>query len=306
MARYVASRLVQAVIVVWIVATLVFLIVRLTPGDAAQQIAGPDASLETIELIRIELGLDDPLLVQYGDYMVRVVQGDFRDSLRLQQPSMGVVLERFPATLSVAFLALLLSVGGGGLIGIGSAMRPGGFVDRFGKAFAILGQSIPTFWAGMLFIFLFAVTLGVLPVAGTGTWKHYILPSVTLGWFSMAAMVRLTRSSMLDALDSDFVKLLRIKGLSNRSIVFKHALRNALIPVLTLASLQMVAFLSGSVVVEAVFNWPGVGKLMVDSVHARDYTVVQAATFLLALTLVIVNLIVDLTYAYIDPRIRYG
>jgi ABC-type dipeptide/oligopeptide/nickel transport system permease component len=306
MTRYIFYRVIQAIVVIWIVATLVFVIVRLTPGDAAQQIAGPDASREQIELVRGELGLNDSLWKQYSDYMTRAVRGDFRDSLRFKEPAMGMVMERFPATLKLAALAFVISVGLGGLIGVGSALRPGGAVDRFGKYFAILGQSMPSFWVGLLFILLFAVRFGVLPAAGYGDWKHYILPAATLGWFSMAAMMRLTRSAMLDVLDTDYVKLLRIKGLSMKKIVFKHALRNAAIPILTLASLQLVAFLSGSVVVETIFAWPGVGRLMVESVTARDYTVVQAATFLISVTLVTVNLLVDLTYAYIDPRIRYS
>jgi peptide/nickel transport system permease protein len=293
-------------IVVWIVTTFVFILVRNTPGDAAQVMAGPSAPQEEIELLRKELGLDQSLGKQYVDYMSRVVRGDFRDSLRFREPAMGLILERFPNTLKLAAIAFVISVGLGGLLGILSALRPGGLVDQAGRFFAILGQSMPTFWIGLLAMLLFAVKLGWLPAAGPGDWKHYILPSATLGWFSMAAMVRLTRSAMLDVLESDSVKFLRIKGLGERSIIFKHALRNALIPILTLASLQFVAFLSGSVVVETLFGWPGSGKLLVESVNARDYTVVQAGAFFISVVLVGVNLVVDLTYGYIDPRIRYS
>ncbi|MCC7364114.1 MAG: ABC transporter permease [Dehalococcoidia bacterium] len=306
MARYIVSRLIQAVIVVWIVTTFVFLLVRFTPGNAAQVMAGASASQEEIELLEIELGLDKPVLEQYADYMSRVVRGDFRDSLRFREPALGLVIERFPATLKLAALAFLISVGLGGLIGIFSAVRPGGVVDQFGRFFAVLGQSIPTFAIGIFGILIFSVKLGWLPVAGPGDWKHYILPSVTLGWFSMAAMVRLTRSAMLDVLESESVKFLRIKGLPERLVIFKHGLRNAAIPILTLASLQFVAFLSGSVVVEQIFGWPGTGKLLVESVTARDYTVVQAGTFFISVTLVVINLLVDLAYGYIDPRIRYA
>lgn len=306
MARYVVSRLVQAAVVVWIVTTFVFLLVRLTPGDAAQVLAGPSAPQDEIAALRKQLGLDQSLGEQYVDYMSRVVRGDFRDSLRFREPAMGLVLERFPNTLKLAAIALFISVGIGGLIGIGSAIKPGGLVDNGGKLFAILGQSMPTFWIGLLGILIFAVKLSWLPAAGPGDWKHYILPSATLGWFSMAAMVRLTRSAMLDVLESDSVKFLRIKGLNERAVILKHALRNAAIPVLTLAGLQFVAFLSGSVVVETIFGWPGSGKLMVESVGARDYTVVQAGAFFISIVLVFVNLLVDLTYGYIDPRIRYA
>jgi len=306
MARYVVSRVLQAIIVVWIVTTLVFVLVRLTPGDAAQVLAGPSAPQEEIDALRKELGLDQSLGSQYVDYMSRVVRGDFRDSLRFHESAMGLMLDRFPNTLKLAGIALVISVGLGGLIGVGSAIHPGGLVDRGGKFFAILGQSMPTFWIGLLGILIFAVKLGWLPAAGPGDWKHYILPSATLGWFSMAAMVRLTRSAMLDVLESDSVKFLRIKGLREREIIFKHALRNASIPILTLAGLQFVAFLSGSVIIETIFGWPGSGRLMVESVTARDYTVVQAGTFFISIVLVLVNLVIDLTYGFIDPRIRFG
>lgn len=306
MARYVVSRILQAVVVVWIVITLVFVVVRLTPGDAARNIGGPDATKEQLEEIRDQLGLNDSIPQQYVSYLGRILRGDFRDSIKYQEPAMSMVMDRFPNTLKLAVIAFVISVGIGGLIGVGSALRPGGIIDRFGKLFAVFGQAMPSFWVGLLGILIFAVKLGWLPAAGMGSWKTYILPGFTLGWFSMAAMMRLTRSAMLDVLETDFVKMLRIKGLPMRNVVFKHALRNASIPILTLASLQLVAFLSGSVVVETVFAWPGVGKLMTESVTARDYTVVQAGAFLICTTLVGVNLLVDLTYAVIDPRIRYA
>lgn len=304
MGRYIISRIVQAIVVVFIVSTFVFVLVRLTPGNAAQVLAGASASQEDIDRLEKELGLDKPLLAQYGDYMSRLVRLDFRDSLRFKEPALPLVASRFPETLKLALIALVISVGVGGLIGVGSAMRPGGVVDRLGKFFAILGQSMPTFWIGLLGIYIFAIKLGWLPAAGPGNWKHYILPSATLGWFSMAAMVRLTRSAMLDVLESDAVRFLRIKGLPQREVILKHALRNASIPILTLASLQFVAFLSGSVVVEQIFGWPGSGKLIVESVTSRDYTVVQAGTFFISVLLVGVNLAVDLLYGVIDPRIR--
>jgi peptide/nickel transport system permease protein len=306
MARYIASRLIQAIIVVWIVATFVFFLLRLAPGDPAVLLAGLDADPTVIEQTRERFGLNDPLAEQYVRFLGEAAQGDFRDSVRTNQPALDLVIDKFPATLKLALISFVISVGLGGLIGVASAVWPGGPVDRFGKLFAVLGQSMPTFWIGLLFILLFSVELGWLPTAGDATWKHYILPAATLGWFSMAAMMRLTRSAMLDVLESDHVKMLRIKGLPERSVIMKHALRNASIPVLTLASLQLVAFLSGSVVVETIFGWPGVGRLMVDSVTARDYTVIQAATFLISVLLVLVNLVVDLSYAYIDPRIRYA
>ena len=307
MGAYILNRLFQAAIVIWLVATIVFVIVRLTPGDAAQTIAGTDASREQIEQIREELGLNDSIPVQYVRYLGRAVRLDFQDSLRFRtETAMGLVMQKFPNTMRLALVAFVVSVGFGLLIGVGSATRPGGFVDRFGKMFAILGQSMPPFWVGLLLILGFSVELGWLPTAGLGGWKTYVLPSVTLAWFSMAAVARLTRSAMLDVLDSDYIKLLRTKGLRERHVIYKHALKNASIPILTLASLQLVAFLSGAVVVETIFQWPGLGRLLADSVFARDYTVVQAGVFLISLLLVLLNLAVDLTYAYIDPRIKYA
>lgn len=306
MTNYIAGRLLQAVVVVWFVASIVFIVVRLTPGDAARQLAGPDATQETVDDLNRQLGLDRPLPEQYVSFLTDALQGDLSRSLRLNEPALDVVMDRAPATLRLAAVGMLISVGLGGLIGVLSATRPRGFVDRFGKLFAILGQSMPTFWIGLLGILFFSVQLGWLPTSGTGSWKHYILPAATLGWFSMAAMVRLTRSAMLDVLESDYVRLLRIKGLSRRSIIYKHALRNAAIPVLTLASLQLIGFLSGSVVVETIFAWPGVGRLMIDSINNRDYTIVQAVTLLISVSLVLINLLVDISYAFLDPRIKYG
>jgi ABC-type dipeptide/oligopeptide/nickel transport system permease component len=306
MARYATYRVLQAFVVIWIVATLVFVIVRLTPGDAAFQVAGPDASRETVALIRAQLGLNDSLPEQYVRYLSRVVRGDFQQSLRFGDPAMSIVIDRIPNTMRLAGLALFISVSLGGLVGILSAVRPGGLTDQLGKAFVIVGQSMPSFLIGILVVLIFAVKLRLLPAAGTGSWKHFVLPAATLGWFSMAAVTRLTRSAMLDVLETDYVKFLRIKGLPTRTIVLKHALRNASLPILTLVAIQLTTFLSGSVVVESIFAWPGVGRLMTDSVTARDYTVIQAATFVISATLVTVNLLVDLCYAYIDPRIRYS
>jgi len=305
MATYIVNRLIQAAVVIWIVVTVVFFLVRLSPGDPALQLAGPDADKQTIDLFRQQLGLRHSLPAQYGTFVSRVVELDFGKSLRFGDPALRLVLRRFPATLRLTLLAFAISVGIGGLVGIASAVRPGGLVDTVGKFLAILGQSFPSFWIGLLLILLFSVRLRWLPTAGDDGFSHYVLPAITLGWFSMAAMVRVTRSAMVDSLDSEYVRMLRAKGLSEKSIVYKHALRNASIVILTLASLQFATFLSASVLVETIFAWPGVGRLMVESVRARDYTVVQSATFVLSTLLVLVNMLVDLSYTYIDPRIRY-
>ena len=306
MGRYISGRLVQAAIVVWIVATFVFVLVRLTPGDPAIRIAGPDADLATVERIRENLGLNDSIATQYVRYLGDAVQGDFGDSTRFAQGAMELAWDRFPATLELAFAAFLISATLGIALGLVSATWPGSVADHAGKSFAVVGQSMPTFWIGLLLILIFSVNLRILPTAGTGSWRHFILPAVTLGWFSMTAMLRLTRSAMLDEVSRDYMKLLRAKGLSERRIMLRHALRNASIPIFTMAGLQFAIFLSGSVVVETVFAWPGVGRLMVESVAERDYPVVQAATFLVAITLVLLNLFVDLSYGWLDPRVRVG
>jgi peptide/nickel transport system permease protein len=306
MTTYIAGRLVQAVIVIWLVATIVFAIVRVTPGDPAVAIGGENARAEDIARIRSELGLDDALVVQYVRFLGNAVTLDFGESLRFRgQSAMDLIVRNGENTLKLAIVAFAISVSGGILIGAAAAARPGGVADRLGRGFAIMGQSMPSFWVGLLLILLFAVKLGWLPTSGTGSWKHYVLPAATLGWLSMASVMRLTRSSMLDVLDSDFVRLLRIKGISERSVLFRHALRNAALPVLTLASLQLVAFVSGSVVVETIFTWPGLGRLLADAAFTRDYTVVQAGVFVVSAALVLTNLVVDVLYAYIDPRIRY-
>lgn len=306
MGSYVVGRVVQACIVVWLVATVVFAVVRLTPGDPAQQIAGAEADRETVQQLREQLGLDRSLGAQYASYLGLLIRADMGESLVFREPAVDLVRHRLANTLKLALVALSISVGFGAFLGVMSAARAGGVIDRTAQLFAVFGQSMPTFWIGLLFILIFAVNLSWLPTSGTGSWKHYILPATTLGWFSMAAMVRLTRSAILDELHTDYVRLLQAKGLSWQRIMFQHALRNASLPVLTLASLQLVAFFSGSVVVETVFAWPGLGRLLIDAIYARDYPVVQAATLLFAVLLVVVNLVIDLCYAVIDPRIRYG
>jgi peptide/nickel transport system permease protein len=218
---------------------------------------------------------------------------------------MTLIKERFPATLQLVACGLLISWTFGILVGMLSAIKPNGFVDRFGKIFAMLGQAMPNFWIGILFILLFAVTLGWLPTSGRGGLKHLIMPSFTLGWFTMAAMTRMTRSSMLDVLDSEFIKMTRIKGLTEILVIGKHALKNAIIPVLTLGALQLVILLSGAVITETIFSWPGMGRLMVDAVFTRDYPLVQACVLVSSTLFVATNLIVDLVYGYVDPRIRY-
>jgi peptide/nickel transport system permease protein len=233
------------------------------------------------------------------------MRGDFGVSIYWGEPTLKIFIERFGATLQLASFAMVISASIGISIGVLSAKNPGGKIDRFGRAFALAGQSMPTFWVGIMLILIFAVALRLLPTSGTGGLQHLILPGFTLGWYSMAAFTRLSRSSMLNVLDSDFIKMCRIKGLPERLVVWKHAAKNASLPVLTLFGVQFVQFLSGSLVTETVFAWPGVGRLAVWSVYNRDYPVVQTIVVIVSSGYLFVNLFIDILYAYIDPRIRY-
>lgn len=305
MLRYIGIRLVQAVVVVWLVATLVFVITRMTPGDPFSQVGGPDVSQEFIDGLRKEAGLDLPLPRQYVHFLQNAATGDFGRSIRFREPAMNRIRATLPNTIQLAAVAFTLTLIVGLPIGILSAYNTGGFVDRFGRLFAVLGQSMPTFWVGIVMILIFSVQLGWLPTSGKGSASQFIMPAVSLAWFSLAAVTRLSRSAMLDVMERDYIKFLRVKGLPERQVLWKHALRNAAVPVITLMSLQLVAFLSGSVVVETIFAWPGLGRLLVDSVFSRDYPMIEAGTILISTMLVLMNLVVDITYAYVDPRIRY-
>lgn len=304
MQRYILGRLLQAVAALFVISVIVFVLVHLS-GDPARLMAPPDASQAEYEAIRHSLGLDKPLLTQFGIFVSNVVKGDFGTSYRWGAPALLVVLSRFPATLTLAGVAFLLSVAIGLPLGIVAAIRKGSIWDTLARVLATLGQSTPVFWIGLMLIIVFSVTLRVLPVSGRGGLEHLILPAVTLASFTVSALVRLTRSSMLEVLGTEYVKMARIKGLPEILVVMKHAFRNALIPVVTMAGMQLAALLSGAVVTEVVFAWPGVGRLSVDAVLSRDFPVVQAAVFLFAAVYLTINLVVDILYCYIDPRIRY-
>jgi peptide/nickel transport system permease protein len=304
MQRYILKRLVQTLVTTWIISMVVFMLVRIT-GDPLDLLLSPEAT----EKDRIEtqkaLGLDQPIYVQYGRYISGMMRGDFGESIYWKEPTIKIFLERFGATVQLATFAIFLSMTIGISIGVLSAISPGGKMDNFGRVWALAGQSMPTFWVGIMLILIFSVVLGVLPTSGTGSFRHLILPGFTLAWYSMAAFTRLTRSSMLNVLDAEYIKMCRIKGLSEKKIIWKHAFKNASLPILTLFGVQFVTFLSGSLVTETVFAWPGVGRLAVWSVYNRDYPVVQTIVFVVSSGYLIVNLLVDILYAYIDPRIRY-
>ena len=304
MTRYIIGRLFQGSFAIWGVTVIIFIAVRIS-GDAASLMIPQDAEPQEAELVRQLYGLDQPYHIQYIKFIANAVKGDFGRSYRWHDPALKVVLDRVPATLQLAGVAALVSLLIALPIGVLSAVHHGGWIDNFGKVFALLGQSMPTFWVGILFILLFSVQFRIFPTSGRGGLNHLILPAITLGWFSAAALTRITRSAMLDIIDSEYIKMARIKGVPERWVIWKHALRNAAIPVVTILGIQWAHFLGGSVIVETIFAWPGVGRTIVEALSNRDYTVVQAGTFMMSLIFVSVNLLVDLSYGVLDPRVRY-
>ncbi len=303
---YVIRRLLLAIPVLIGVSILVFAIIRFIPGDPARAIAGVHASPEYIEQVRRDLLLDEGIHVQYFVYMSNLLQGDLGQSTFTRRPVTTELYARFPNTLLLASTAMVIAIIIGMSAGIVSATRRYSLFDNASMLFALFGVAAPVFWLGIMFQLLFSVHLGWLPSGGIGTWKHLVLPALTLGLATTALIARITRSSMLDVLGQDYITTARSKGLVERVIVYKHALKNALIPVVTVMGLQFGTLLGGAVLTETVFSWPGVGRLMVDSILARDYPVVQGAVLLLAVFFVMINLVVDVIYAFLDPRISYG
>lgn len=285
---------------------IIFGIARAVPGNPVDIMLPLEADQETRDNLRATLGLEKNLATQYLIWAGNVLQGDFGYSYRYKQESFSLWLQRFPATLELAAAALFLSAFVGITVGIFSAVRRGGWSDSLAKVFALAGQSMPTFWVGLIAILIFGVQFKLLPVYGRGGLDHLLMPAVSLGWFSMAAVTRLTRSSMLNVLDSEYIKMARIKGAPEWVVIWKHGLKNASIPILTLVSVQFGSLLGGAVIIEKIFSWPGVGSLAVDAVFARDYPTVQTVVVITSTVWVLVNLVVDVLYAYIDPRIRYG
>ena len=274
-------------------------------GDPTILLLPSESTEQDRNFFRNQLGLDRPLHEQYMTFVGRVLEGDMGNSFRYRQPALDIVLQRLPATLELAAVSMLFAIIIALPIGILAAVRRDSWIDTLARWFATLGQATPSFWLGLILILFFAVHLGWLPTSGRGGIQNIILPAITLGWFSAAAIARLTRSSMLEALQSDFVRFERLSGLPDRVIVLKHALRNAAIPIVTYMALQFGVLLSGAVVTETVFAWPGIGMIVVDAINGRDYPVVQAAVMVTAMFILILNLAVDLIYSWLDPRIRY-
>ncbi|MCA1493814.1 glutathione ABC transporter permease GsiC [Sinorhizobium alkalisoli] len=305
MLQYFLKRLMGLIPTLLIVSVLVFLFVHMLPGDPARLAAGQDADEQTVALVRSELGLDRPLPQQFVTFFGHMLEGDFGTSIRTRRPVSTEIAERFMPTLLLTLASMVWAVAFGMGIGIISAVYRNRWPDRLGMTLAVSGISFPAFALGMLLMQIFSVQLGWLPTIGADTWRHYVLPSLTLGAAVAAVMARFTRASFVEVIQEDFVRTARAKGLNERVVIAKHCLRNALIPVVTMMGLQFGFLLGGSIVVEAVFNWPGLGRLLVDAVTQRDYPVIQTLVLLFSLEFILINLVVDLLYGFINPTIRY-
>lgn len=306
MLRYLTRRLLLTIPVLLGVATLVFALIHFIPGDPAQAMLGEGASPEDIAQLRTRLGLDRPLLVQYGVFLNGAVHGDLGVSLRNDQPVAKQILERMPATAELAFAAMAVALLIALPLGIVAAVWRGTWIDHTAMTLSLVGISIPNFWLGPMMAIVFAVQLGWLPVGGSGTLAHLVLPSVTLGAALAAILARMTRASLLEELREPYVLAARAKGVSRSRAVLHHAFRNSLIPIVTILGLQFGVVLTGAVITETIFAWPGIGRLLIQSISFRDYPTVQGCVLLIAITYVGVNLLTDLTYGFLDPRIRVG
>lgn len=306
MARYAFNRLLVTIPTVVAVTILVFAMLQLIPGDPAEIFLGEQRSTpELLAQVRHDMGLDRPLYVQYLDYMGNVLRGDFGTSLFNNQPVLGQILEALPSTLELALSALVISTFLGILLGIISALKHNSWIDSLSMGFALIGVSMPVFWLGLLLILVFSVQLRWFPPMGQGSLDRLVLPALALGLLSSATLARLVRSSMLDALNEDYVRTARAKGLRERIVVIRHALRNALIPAVTVLGLQFGGLLSGAVLTETIFARVGLGRMYVESILNKDITMIQGLTLILALSVMLTNILVDLSYAMLDPRIRY-
>lgn len=313
MLNYIARRLLFAIPVLIGASFLVFISIRFIPGDPAVAIAGELATPEYIAQVREQMGLDEPLMIQYGLYLQRTLQGDWGQSVRTRVPVTQEIMERLPRTLQLAAWSLAIAAIFGIPIGVVSATRANSWIDTTSMIFALLGVSMPIFWLGLMLMIFFSVQmtawLGLsqpfLPPTGSETWRHAIMPVIALSANSMAIQARMTRATMLEVLRADYIRAARAKGVREQVVVYKHALRNALVPIVTIIGLQFGTLLGGAVLTETVFAWPGIGRLLIDSISYRDYPVIQGTVLLIAGGFVLVNLLVDITYAYLNPRIRY-
>ena len=301
---YLGIRLFHALITILAASVIVFLMVRLAPGDPALLMLGETASEEAVAALRKEMGLDLPIHVQYVHYVAGILEGDFGQSIRAQRPALEYVLERLPATIELTGFAFLLSIAVGVPIGVIAAARPNSFIDSFARSAAFLAQATPGFWLGLMLIAVFAVHFRWLPPSGREGFANLIMPAITLSAYLIGFVIRLVRSEMMDVLTTDYVRTARAKGLSRYIVLYKHALRNAAMSVITILGLQLGLILSGSVITETVFAWPGIGQLAILAIYNRDYPVVQVIVLFSVVAFVVINFCVDVFYGWIDPRIR--
>lgn len=304
--RRLLGRLLWAVPALWLILTMVFLLIHIVPGDPVVQMLGEGARAEDIQQLRHALGLDLPLGVQYVRYLDGVAHADLGVSLRFGEPVLQIVLDRYPATLELAFVALLVCIAFAVPAGVLSAARQGRAADQAIGVVSLLGLAVPNFALGPLLILIFSIEIGWLPVSGRGGWSHLVLPAVTLGAALAAILTRMVRTAMLEELSSDYVRTARAKGLSERRVLLRHALPNALFPVVTILGLQFGTLLAGTIVTEMIFSWPGIGRLAVDAIEARDYPLLQGCILVIAVSYVLVNLLTDILYSLLDPRVRFS
>jgi peptide/nickel transport system permease protein len=297
-------RLLLIVPSVWLILTMIFLLIHIVPGDPVTQMLGPDAQSADVERFRHDLGLDLPIRVQYAHYLAGLARGNWGQSYRFRAPVFGLIFERYPATLELSLAALVVCLGIAIPAGVFSASRRGTAGDRVTSVLTLLGLSVPNFALGPLLILLFSVELGWLPVSGRGGVSHLVLPALTLGAALAAILTRMVRGAMLEELQSDYVRTARAKGLAERAVLFHHAFPNALIPIVTIVGLQFGTLLAGTIVTETIFSWPGIGRLAVQAIQSRDYPLLQGCILVIALSYVLVNLLTDILYALVDPRVR--
>ena len=304
--NFLAVRLLQAFVVVFIVVSLVFLVSRLV-GNPEEFLAGPEATNENVEAIRERFGLNDSILTQYGNFLGDLFQGDFGNSYAGGGAStIDSIGDRAWNTFKLGAAALIFAIATAVPLGVAAALRRGGLIDWLARALAVFGQAVPGFWLGLMLIFFFAVRLDLVPTGGAVGWQSLILPAISLGMLEMAAIMRLTRSGMIEVMDTDFIRTARAKGLPERTVIVRHGLRHAMLPVVTILGLSLGRLIAGSVIIEVVFAWPGVGRLIIDSIVRSDYPMVQAAIIVLAASISLANVLVDVSYRIIDPRIRAG
>ena len=303
--RFIVRRLGTSVLVLFLVAVVAFSLIYIVPGDPARILLGPRASPENVEALRVSMGFYRPILTQFFEFISGIFQGDFGTSLAAKRPSVDLVMEALPATLLLASSALIVAFGVGVPMGIMAALQKGKAFDRFALGLAIIGQSVPAFWLGLVLIAVVALRMGLLPTSGYGSFKHLILPTLCLAPYILGVIIRITRISVLEVLDQDYMRTAKSKGLSQWNVVGKHAFKNALIPIVTIMGFQIAALLGGAVITETVFAWPGIGQLAVNSISSRDWPVVRTIILFSAIGLVVINFFVDVTYSQIDKRIRF-